>query len=190
MIDCYLGLGRQREAVTVATAACKQLNNSPRALTLYATVLMKEPLSVARAKNLLEKASTGPGGYLPAVYMLADLLDREGNAERAVEILRIQLQHHSTCQLHQMLADLLAKNNEEEKAMEHYSIALSLDPKNEVALHGLQKMEQSTDGMDAQYDLEMEEVGGQVFNEVPENEDCICRWEVEVWEEDLHLNKN
>ena len=57
MIDCYLGLGRQREAVTVATAACKQLANSPRALTLYATVLMKEPLSVSRAKSLLERAA-------------------------------------------------------------------------------------------------------------------------------------
>jgi len=189
VIDCYLGLGRQREAVTVATAACKQLNNSPRALTLYATVLMKEPLSVARAKNLLEKASTGPGGHLPAVYMLADLLDREGNAERAVEILRIQLQHHSTCQLHQMLADLLAKNNEEEKAMEHYSIALSLDPKNEVALHGLQKMEQSTDGMDAQYDLEMEEVGsGSVGRGSPPQQELEDSETEAVWSDgDLNL---
>ena len=41
MVDCYLGLSRQREAVTVATGACKHLSNSPRALTLYATVLLK-----------------------------------------------------------------------------------------------------------------------------------------------------
>jgi len=187
VIDCYLGLGRQREAVNVATAACKQLANSPRALTLYATVLMKEPLSVARAKTLLEKAATV--GHLPAVYMLADLLDREGASERAVDILRSQLQYHSTCQLHQMLADILAKNNQEEKAMEHYSIALSLDPKNEVALHGLQKMEQSADGMDAQYDLEMEEVGsGSVGRGSPPQQELEDSETEAVWSDgDLNL---
>lgn len=45
------------EAVTVATGACKYLSNSPRSLTLYATVLLKEPMSCARAKSLLEKAA-------------------------------------------------------------------------------------------------------------------------------------
>jgi hypothetical protein len=41
MVDCYLGLGRQREAANVATGACKQMANSPQALTLYASVLLK-----------------------------------------------------------------------------------------------------------------------------------------------------
>jgi hypothetical protein len=41
MVDCYLGLGRQREAATIATGACKQMANSPQALTLYASVLLK-----------------------------------------------------------------------------------------------------------------------------------------------------
>ena len=38
--------------------------------------------------------------------------------------------------------------------MEHYTKALTLDPGNEAALLGLQKMETSTDGMEASgYDL-------------------------------------
>jgi hypothetical protein len=41
MVDCYLGLGRQREAANIATGACKQMSNSPQALTLYASVLLK-----------------------------------------------------------------------------------------------------------------------------------------------------
>lgn len=158
MVDCYLGLSRQREAVTAATSACKYLSNSPRALTLYATVLLKEPLSVARAKSLLERAAKS--NHLPAVYLLVDLLDRELATGRAIDLLQEQLTHSSTPTLHQKLADMLAKNNEEEKAMEHYSKALALDPKNEFALTGLQKMEHNTDGMDTTYDLnEMEEVG-------------------------------
>jgi anaphase-promoting complex subunit 7 len=130
MVDCYLGLSRQREAVTVATGACKQLANSPRALTLYAQVLVKEPLSVARAKSLLERAAAT--GHLPAVYLLAELLDREGAGHKAVELLGRQLEQQSTARLHQLMADQLAKTGQEERAIEHYSQALALDPKNEV----------------------------------------------------------
>jgi len=160
MVDCYLGLSRQREAVTVATGACKHLSNSPRSLTLYATVLLKEPLSCARAKSLLEKASGT--GHLPAVYLLVELLDREGATQRAVELLTNQLVHTSTATLHQKLGDLLSRVGvgQEERAVEHYSRALTLDPKNEGAIQGLQKMEANTDGMEASYDMnDMEEVG-------------------------------
>ena len=130
MVECYLGLSRQREAVTVATTACKQPANPPRALTLYATVLLKEPLSVARAKSLLERGAAA--GHLPAVYLLADLLDREGAQARAVEVVSRQLEVTATATLHQLLADLLAKAGQEERAVHHYSQALALDPKNEV----------------------------------------------------------
>lgn len=158
LVDCYLGLSRQREAVTIATGACKHLSNSPRALTLYASVLLKEPLSCARAKSLLEKAAVT--GHLPAVYKLVELLDREGATQRAIDLLQQQLQHSSTAILHQKLADMLlrAACGAEDKAVEHYSRALALDPKNEAAIQGLQKMEASTDGMEATYDInEMEE---------------------------------
>jgi len=158
LIDCYLGLSRQREAVTMATSACKHLGNSPRALTLYASVLLNEPLSCARAKSLLEKASVS--GYLPAVYKLVELLDREGASQRAIDLLQHHLTHSSTATLHQKLADMLIKSGtgQEERAVEHYTRALALDPKNEAAIQGLQKMENNTDGMEASYEMnEMEE---------------------------------
>lgn len=162
LVDCYLGLNRHREAVTAATTACKQLNNSPRALTLYATVLLKEPLSVARAKSLLVKASAS--GHLPAVYLLAELLETEGATQKAVELLSSHLQHSSTTTLHQKLADLLCRGpGQEDRAVDHFTRALALDPKNEAALAGLQRMEKESDGMEGGYsgDLQdMEEGGG------------------------------
>jgi len=186
MVDCYLGLSRQREAVTAATSACKYLSNSPRALTLYATVLLKEPLSVARAKSLLERAASTH--HLPAVYLLVDLLDREGATGRAIDLLQSQLVHSSTPTLHQKLADMLAKNNEEEKAMEHYSKALSLDPKNEFALSGLQKMEQNTDGMDTTYDLNEMEEGGSGGRGSPQHQELEDSETEAVWSDgDLNL---
>ena len=85
---------------------------------------------MARAKSLLERASAT--GHLPAVYLLVELLDREGAAVRAIELLQRQLEGTSTATLHQLLADLLAKGGQEERAIQHYSQALALDPKNEV----------------------------------------------------------
>jgi len=191
LVECYLGLNRQREAVTFATAACKDLSNSARALTLYATVLLKEPMSCARAKSLLEKAAVT--GHLPAVYKLVEVLDREGNIAKAVEVLEKQLIDNSTATLHQKLADLLSRPGAgtEDRAVEHYSKALALDPKNEGALQGLEKMEANTEGGDGTYDLsEMEdkyEVGsvGRSSPAVPEMEDSETE---AVWSDgDLNL---
>ena len=94
--------------------------------------MAQEPLSVARAKSLLERAAAT--GHLPAVYLLVDLLDREGATVRAIELLQRQLEGTSTATLHQLLADLLAKGGQEERAIQHYTQALALDPKNEVRM--------------------------------------------------------
>jgi len=42
---------------------------------------------VARAKSLLERAAGG--GHLPAVYLLVELLDREGALDKAIELLKV-----------------------------------------------------------------------------------------------------
>ena len=47
----------------------------------------QEPLSVARAKSLLERAAAG--GHLPAVYLLVELLDREGALDKAIDLLKV-----------------------------------------------------------------------------------------------------
>ena len=42
---------------------------------------------MARAKTLLERAAGS--GHLPAIYLLVDLLDREGAQDKAVELLQV-----------------------------------------------------------------------------------------------------
>ena len=54
---------------------------------------------MARAKSLLERAAAT--GHLPAVYLLVDLLDREGATVRAIELLQRQLEGTSIATLHQ-----------------------------------------------------------------------------------------
>lgn len=85
---------------------------------------MKDPVSVSKAKNLLEKALSQDEVYLAAVYLLAEIYEQEMNLEAAIELLERQVEIHSTCKLHQTLGDLWARMHNEEKALDHYAIAL------------------------------------------------------------------
>lgn len=102
----------------------KELHNVAFSLQLYASVLMKDPVSVGKAKNLLEKALSQDEVYLTAVFLLAEIYEQEMNLEAAIELLEKQVEIQSTCRLHQTLGDLWARVHNEEKALDHYAIAL------------------------------------------------------------------
>lgn len=93
-------------------------------LQLYASVLMKDPVSVGKAKNLLQRALSQDDVYLTAVYLLAEIHEQEMNLEEAITLLEKQVEIQSTCKLHETLGDLWARVHNEEKALEHYAIAL------------------------------------------------------------------
>jgi tetratricopeptide (TPR) repeat protein len=76
VLDCYVSMRRMREALSQAAGSCKKLSQTPRALTLYAQVLVKEPGLLLRAKSALEKGIAQDPNYLPAIYLLADILEK------------------------------------------------------------------------------------------------------------------
>lgn len=85
---------------------------------------MKDPVTVSKAKNLLEKALSQDEYYLPAVYYLAEIYEQEMNIEGAISLLEKQAEAQPTCQIHRMLGELWAKMHNAEKALDHYAIAL------------------------------------------------------------------
>lgn len=194
LVDCYIAMHRLREALTIASNACKQLGQNPRALTLYASVLMKDPVTVCKAKSILEKALAQDEMYLPAVYLLAEIYEQEMALESAITLLEKQVELQPTCKLHQMLGDLLARVHEEEKALDHYSIALNLDPNNRRALEGMHRIDNSSSKLDTSYFLTVgeEEGGDTTYERVAdsENEGEADESETEaVWSDmDLELN--
>ncbi|KAF7393315.1 anaphase-promoting complex subunit 7 isoform X1 [Vespula maculifrons] len=151
LIDCLVGMHRLREALNIASGSCKQLGHTPRVLTLYASVLMKDPVSVGKAKNLLEKALSQDEVYLPTVYLLAEIYEQEMNLEAAIELLERQVEIQPTCKLHQMLGDLWARVHNEEKALDQYAIALNLDPSNRRALEGMHRLDNTSSKLDSTY---------------------------------------
>ncbi|KAK0162770.1 hypothetical protein PV327_006519 [Microctonus hyperodae] len=150
-VDCYVGMHRLREALNIASNACKQLGHTPRVLSLYASVLMKDPVSVGKAKNLLDKALAQDDSYLPAVYFLAEIYEQEMNLEAAIELLERQVDIQPTWKLHQMLGDLWARVHDEEKALNHYTIALNLDPNNRRVLDGMHRLDSTASKFESSY---------------------------------------
>ncbi|XP_054269328.1 anaphase-promoting complex subunit 7 [Macrosteles quadrilineatus] len=143
LVDCYVAQHRIREAVSFASNCCKQLNNTPRALTLYASVLMKDPVTLVKAKSLLEKALQQDESHLPAVYLLVQILEQEDSLEAVVALLEKQVTINPTSKLHQMLGDIYARINDEQKAFENYHISLNLDANNRRSMEGMQRLHAS-----------------------------------------------
>ena len=145
LIGCYLTERRMREAIAQAKDAFGSLGQSARSLTLYGTVLAKEPLTVEKAKSYLERALRVDPLHTAAVYPLAEIHASLEEYHKGAELLRKQLVLQSTGKLHQVLGDFLTQLKQYQEALDQYSIALSLDPSNARALDGIQRVEKASD---------------------------------------------
>ncbi|XP_064618636.1 anaphase-promoting complex subunit 7-like [Lineus longissimus] len=159
LVDSYIANHRNREAITLAGNAVKHLGTTARSLTLYASVLAKEQMSIDKAKNCLEKAMRIDPFNLDAVYVMADILSSQQQFEAGITLLRNTLRSQSTHKLHQLLGDFLTHTNEHQEALDQYSIALSLDHTNTRARDGMERVQKHNDmGIESPYEMELEEI--------------------------------
>lgn len=159
LIDCYLAAHRTRDALAWAGKALKTLGASVRTLTLYGSVVAKEPTTVSKAKPYLEKAMKLDPSNLEPVYFLAEILGQEKQFDKGVEMLRGYLQNQSTSRLHQMFGDFLYQTGEQLDALDQFNKALALDPSNTRAREGIERVEKHGDmGVDNAFDVEVEEM--------------------------------
>ncbi|XP_066583882.1 anaphase-promoting complex subunit 7 [Prorops nasuta] len=195
MVDCLVGMHRLRAALTIASGSCKQLGRTPRVLTLYASVLMKDPVSVGKAKNLLEEALSQDEVYLPAVYLLAEIYEQEMNLEAAIELLERQVEIQPTCKLHQMLGDLWSRVNNVEKALDHYAVALNLDPSSRRALEGMHRLDSTSSKLDSSYYITVGDEQatydvGDGLHDTDDNDEAPDESETEAVWSDMDLEAN
>jgi len=145
IVDCYITMQRHRDALAIATAASKKLGQTPRTLTMCAAAMCRDTLTVTKAKLYLERAFNQDITYLPAVNMMVEILEREGQYTASIQLLlKLTENSCSSSQIHLKLAELLCKANNEDKAAEHFAIALRLDPNNRDAKDGLSRLDPST----------------------------------------------
>lgn len=65
---------------------CIELLCAPFCVQLYASVLMKSPVSLEKAKVCLEKALKQEPTHLPAVYLLAEIYDQQRAYDRGIQL--------------------------------------------------------------------------------------------------------
>ncbi|XP_058814879.1 anaphase-promoting complex subunit 7 [Topomyia yanbarensis] len=170
LVDTYININRLREAQVQALKALKTIGESPRLLVLLGRTYLKDDGTKGKAKTLFQKALELNENYLPAVYLLADLYQYENDVASCMKLLKKHAMLTQNCKLHAMLGDLLSSDKDHSGALEHYTIALNLDPTNGCAMAGLLAMGQSgtsgTGGVNTSYlDSSMAEDG----SDVPDN---------------------
>ncbi|ETN64398.1 anaphase promoting complex 7 [Anopheles darlingi] len=143
LVDSYLNMGRLREAQVQALKAVKMIGETARMLVLLARTYMKDRTTRPKAKALFIKALGINENYLPAVYLLAELYQRENDVASSMELLKKHVMLSQNCKLHAMLGDVLVNDKDHSGALEHYTMALNLDPSNRCAMAGLMAMGQS-----------------------------------------------
>lgn len=159
LVDCYIASHRLRDAVTLATRAFSHLGCSARTSTLLASVLAKSASTISKAKPYLEKAMKLDPSYLDAVYIMADICVQQHDHERSIAILKQALQTQNDARLHEQLGECLAHINQFQDALDHFHIALSLDPSRVRAREGMERVEKHNEmGLEGGYDVEVEDM--------------------------------
>lgn len=83
-----------------------------------------DPLQKAKAKTLLERALAKDEYYLPAVLMMIDTLQEEGDVAGATKLIQKQLKTQPNSKLYSMMGDICSKEKDQTKAVENYTIAI------------------------------------------------------------------
>ncbi|KAF2366018.1 Tetratricopeptide-like helical domain [Trinorchestia longiramus] len=123
LVDCYLAMRRNMEAVSMASNSTKLFCHSPRALGLYASVLIKDGLNAQKGKTILEKVVKDEPNFLPTVFLMCDVYMSERRYDKAQELLLRQVNIHPSCRVHERLAEIYSKQQQHELAQHHSSIA-------------------------------------------------------------------
>ncbi|XP_015747828.1 PREDICTED: anaphase-promoting complex subunit 7-like isoform X2 [Acropora digitifera] len=183
LVECYMAANRHKEALTVAKNAHKTMGANPRTLTLCASVMAQEPASYDKATSMLEKSLAQDETYTDAACLLAEILGKKQQYDKAIALLRKHMMYDRTPRLHQLLGDYLALTSDYQEALDHYTQALSMNPGDSKAREGIQNVERASGGeveQDSANDTEEHDGEGISLDEegIEERES----WEREPWE--------
>lgn len=85
---------------------------------------MNEPGLLVKAKSALEKALSQDAHFLPAAYLLADILEKEHKLDHAIALLQRHIDATPNARLHSMIGELHSRVGNVDKALNHFTIAL------------------------------------------------------------------
>nr|CAD1843506.1 unnamed protein product [Ananas comosus var. bracteatus] len=158
LVRAYLALSKSKEALFTAREAMKVMHQSAKALKLVGDVHASNSSGREKARKFYESALRLEPGFLGAALALADLHVVEGRNKEAVSLLERYLRDWADDSLHVKLAQVFAATNMLSDALSHYQAALRINPQNEAAKKGLERLEKQMKGMDPDAPEEEEEI--------------------------------
>nr|CAB3221523.1 anaphase-promoting complex subunit 7 [Phallusia mammillata] len=139
IVGCFLQEKRINEALTVSKNAIRVVGPLPNALVLQAGAMLPDK-AYDRAIKLAERALSIEPNHQPAIEMLSTIAQKRHRYNDAIKFLRNAIQLHGSSNLHTMLADCYFNTSKFSDAVDHYNLALSLNPNNKEAKEGLKKV--------------------------------------------------
>ncbi|TYJ15351.1 hypothetical protein E1A91_A10G178400v1 [Gossypium mustelinum] len=147
-VHSYLAFSKVKEALYAAREAMKAMPQSAKALKLVGDVHASNSGGREKAKKFYESALRLEPGYLGAALALAELHVIEGRNGDAVSLLERYLKDWADDSLHVKLAQVFAATNMLQDSLSHYQSALRINPQNEAAKKGLERLEKQMKGVD------------------------------------------
>lgn len=140
LVGTYLPLNRINEAMAAAHSALKTIGFRPNCLVLCASVHMWDPNSKDKALNYVDKALSIEPNNRYAIAVKANVLFKKKRYDDAIKFLTECLENYSSSPMHTILGNCYLEKKWLGKAVDHYTIALSLNPSNKEAEEGLTKV--------------------------------------------------
>nr|XP_018682116.1 PREDICTED: anaphase-promoting complex subunit 7 isoform X1 [Musa acuminata subsp. malaccensis] len=141
LVRSYLALSKTKEALFIAREAMKLMPQSAKALKLVGDVHASSSSGREKARKFYESALRLEPGFLGAALALAELHVVEGRHKDAVSLLERYVKDWADDSLHIKLAQVFAATNMLSEALSHYQAALRINPQNEAAKKGLERLE-------------------------------------------------
>ncbi|CAI5956673.1 unnamed protein product [Closterium sp. NIES-64] len=159
LVRAYLRIPKLKEAIAAAREAVKAFPNSASALSLLGEVYLQHGDSRDKARKVFEAALRMDGRCGAAVTGLADAHSMDGRHSAAVDVLERHLAVDAADWIHVKLGFVHMAANRLPDALHHLQTALSINPTNENAKRGLNRIDRLLKGGDG--DDEEEETSTQ-----------------------------
>ncbi|KAJ1947426.1 hypothetical protein FBU59_001873 [Linderina macrospora] len=141
IVDAYLACARYKDAFVVAKEAAELMPAHAQTLTMVGKVLSHSADTHEKAAELLRMALREDRRCADAVDALASLYAATGRHDEAIAVMDEFLAENPSDALHAKLADILTLADQLPRAAENYAVALDINPGNERARVGLNRVD-------------------------------------------------
>ncbi|RKP05735.1 hypothetical protein THASP1DRAFT_32429 [Thamnocephalis sphaerospora] len=141
LLDAYLSLNNLQPAITYADEAVSRMPRNALVLALAGSVYRHIPGRLDDAKEIIQEALALDPDCHRAIKTQEKIFLMEEKYDEAIDAALKQLPAHNTDSMHCNIAKLYILKNDCHSALDHYSMALSLDPSSVEASEGKEQLE-------------------------------------------------